>query len=521
MKRPTVPQINLRPLPEIGPPVNRMPAMPSRFDWGSMLGPYVPPWASPIPGPPSLSRGAPEDPYAQRLRDLAETRLDAILTAPFSPQFLAGEYSASRLQNRQEPNPYVVSALAVLGTAGSAGVAPGYLPMPFADAPLSGKPGMMDYGAGPPRRQARRGYTGRRMRVILPNRQRESQFAAGVFQAPEDIIQQAKAAWSQESPALGQLFPGASRKSIAAGLGSRVANITPQLFQPVRHPPQHAVDIANEANAERLRSVLDLALRDPQLREAAAWYHRQRMFDQMARERGLEAATKAYDWRNQVGSPLSAGSDVPTEISRTMVAATALPDFIRWGGVEGGAGHLPEQSMGHAFHTTAHSDALNRLLTTGSFFSTPLGERAVKTPLYYYTRGPGLSGVDLPTQTAYPVGDSHFARSLGMPEVRSAATPLVQGGEISPREASVVHPWYQQRVAQPLGLTGDEAQALQWALYGPQTGVATGLGAPLMELEAQRVAEAARRMGEDPRAVLQRYLWNQPIYPNRKGRPSP
>ena len=45
------------------------------------------------------------------------------------------------------------------------------------------------------------------------------------------------------------------------------------------------------------------------------------------------------------------------------------------------------------------------------------------------------------------------------------------------------------------------AQARQWSIYGPQTDVKSKLGAPKLEILAQRIWERAQQLGIDPRRL--------------------
>ena len=50
------------------------------------------------------------------------------------------------------------------------------------------------------------------------------------------------------------------------------------------------------------------------------------------------------------------------------------------------------------------------------------------------------------------------------------------------------------------------AQAHQWDLFGPQTGVDTPIGAPKLEFLAQRAWERAQKLGIDPNTLLNRIM---------------
>jgi hypothetical protein len=63
---------------------------------------------------------------------------------------------------------------------------------------------------------------------------------------------------------------------------------------------------------------------------------------------------------------------------------------------------------------------------------------------------------------------------------------------------SQLGPWWRDRIANKVGLESVPAQALAWGTFAKQTGVDTPVGAPKLELLAQQIAKAAKRMGVSP-----------------------
>ena len=90
-----------------------------------------------------------------------------------------------------------------------------------------------------------------------------------------------------------------------------------------------------------------------------------------------------------------------------------------------------------------------------------------------------------------------------MPDVRTS-----QDYDVSMRtpEYAAFGPWYRENVAKPLGIQAVPAQARQWGLYAPQTGVDTPIGAGKLELLARRIWERAQRLGVDPRWLRDQVL---------------
>ena len=64
-----------------------------------------------------------------------------------------------------------------------------------------------------------------------------------------------------------------------------------------------------------------------------------------------------------------------------------------------------------------------------------------------------------------------------------------------------VGPWYRENVAKPLDIEAVPAQGRQWCIYGPQTGVKTKIGAPKLEIFAQRIWDRAQQLGIDPKRL--------------------
>ena len=65
-------------------------------------------------------------------------------------------------------------------------------------------------------------------------------------------------------------------------------------------------------------------------------------------------------------------------------------------------------------------------------------------------------------------------------------------------EFASINPWWRQKIADPFDMTPVEAQGYGWGLFAPQTGVATDIGRPKLELQAMRIAQRARELGVDP-----------------------
>jgi hypothetical protein len=112
--------------------------------------------------------------------------------------------------------------------------------------------------------------------------------------------------------------------------------------------------------------------------------------------------------------------------------------------------------------------------------------------------------VELGTQTNFPVGDAHFSRAIGLPDVR----PLVYNkktGRYEPNVASWSMPeamelqsWWADQVAGPVGLQAVPGQALLWGAGAPITGVDSPIGATKLELLADLIMKTAARLNVSP-----------------------
>jgi hypothetical protein len=130
--------------------------------------------------------------------------------------------------------------------------------------------------------------------------------------------------------------------------------------------------------------------------------------------------------------------------------------------------------------------------------------RAVKTGTYRRSGdAPSRQGTDY--QNTVPVGDSHWSRGVGLSDVRGAAA--FDGSAEGP-EMKVLAPWYHDSVARhpDINLPSTSAQAVQWGALSKETGVDSPVGAPKLEIWADKIATAAKREGIAPRAMWERIV---------------
>jgi hypothetical protein len=69
---------------------------------------------------------------------------------------------------------------------------------------------------------------------------------------------------------------------------------------------------------------------------------------------------------------------------------------------------------------------------------------------------------------------------------------------VSNPEMQQLAPWWEKKIAGKVGLESVPAQALAWGTMGGQTGVKTMIGAPKLEILADQIVKASKRMGISP-----------------------
>lgn len=189
-----------------------------------------------------------------------------------------------------------------------------------------------------------------------------------------------------------------------------------------------------------------------------------------------------------------------------LAAAADAPAVGPGGGGAAGVRSLPE-AQGAAARWAGERQPLEGLpgpLKIGEDFFVPgpigkihddtgsIQSDAPKVPLYAHASGTPETGF----QTTGPVGDAHFSRGVGLSDTRKGPTDVQ--GSFSRAEYQTLQPWWQHDVAGKVGLESVPGQARLWTALGPQTGVDSALGAPKLELLAQQIMVAAKRLRISP-----------------------
>lgn len=319
----------------------------------------------------------------------------------------------------------------------------------------------------------------------------------GIYQDPRDIVDQVQV--SPESENLKKLF-NVSRGELAemADQPGTLANpVLPGAVENARGSAA-AERVMTKRNQQRLLDILsETQQRRPELWEGMkGWYQMDPAYDRL----GALSLTPDEDFTrlNTLTGMASPGSDVVTELNRGTAANLLarqgeFETFLKGGGQ---AGRIPgmEHVRGHAYHKTAQGLPMQRFLETGEMqMASP------KVPMYIQASNARALG----NQTRIPVGDAHWSRGVGLADVR---TNKNFGASVSTPEMQALAPWWEQNIAGELGLESVPAQAIQWGVLGPQTGVKTAVGAPKLEILSDEIAAAAKREGIKPEQMRDRVL---------------
>ena len=323
--------------------------------------------------------------------------------------------------------------------------------------------------------------------------------------------------------------------------------------------------LVNDGNAERLVRAMRAAHEHaPELTKGmTGWYVQDPIAWRLKELLGDDEWMAAYDRINSIDAAYSPQSDVLKEMHRASIDRylTDLGRRDEW--VKHGNNKTPPKglhplvysgsgSMGHDVHTGMVEDYLARVIghhpegiklrdealalkDAGKKYSKTHAGRndagfkyeygaydtdAIKVPLYRLASGTPETGFTW----QYPVGDAHYARATGLPDTRSlkkeredgvsTGRMIVNRDSMTRPEGADIMPWYRDKVAGELGMQSTPTQALQWGLFGPQTGVKTALGEGKLELRSKLIGKLAEDMGISPEEARDLWLLNEAALPN-------
>jgi hypothetical protein len=328
-----------------------------------------------------------------------------------------------------------------------------------------------------------------------------------IYSDPRELAAEAASRVAKEDPLLQQLF-GVSRQDLfdISQQGTRAGNITERPFKAAANAKgaAHASEVMNPRNENRLLDLIKEAKAHPDLYQGmASWYTMDPLFQQFKKVYGAEKAVEEYNKFNTLTGMASPGSEVLTEFNRGTGAnwlskQNRFEDFQKYGGLaefRRGA-DFPEDMrgiIGHPYHSTAHSGPMSKYVESGV-----LDMGSAKVPSYIHASGVPETGF----QTQWPVGDAHWSRIVGLPDVRGATTKKgvasVPNASASVPEMTALGPWWKNRIAAQAGIEAVPAQAVVWGAGSGATGVTSPIGAGKLELLAQQIGKAAKRMDVSP-----------------------
>lgn len=328
-----------------------------------------------------------------------------------------------------------------------------------------------------------------------------------IYKNPKELVQEAASRVAPENPLLKQLF-NVSRQDLfdISQQGTRAGNITDAPFKTAKNPKgaAHAEQVMNPRNVQRLQDIVAEAKKQPELYKGmASWYTMDPLYRRFVDIYGPDRAIGEYNKFNTLTGMASPGSEVLTELNRGTAANMMdtlgrFEDFRKFGGVsefKRGADFPPELAgvIGHPYHSTAQAGPMGKYLASGL-----LEMDSAKVPSYIVASGVPETGF----QTRFAVGDAHFSRLLGLPDVRGATTkkgvPTIPKASASVPEMVSIAPFFRQKIAEPMGIEAVPAQGVIWGAGSGATGVTSPIGAPKLELLAQQIGETARRLGVSP-----------------------
>jgi hypothetical protein len=331
-----------------------------------------------------------------------------------------------------------------------------------------------------------------------------------IYQNPRELVAGAAQRVAPEDPIMKQLF-GVTRDDLwqMSQQGQRQGNITERPFKAAAAAKgaAHAGEVMNPRNTKRLQNIIEEAQQYPDLYKGmGAWYTMDPLFKRFEQIYGPQRAIAEYNKFNALTGMASPGSEVLTEFNRGTAAnwlanTGRFEDFQKFGGLaEFRRGKDFPQDMraviGHPYHSTAHSGPMSKYVQSGE-----LDMGSAKVPSYIHASGVPQTGF----QTQWPVGDAHWSRLVGLPDVRGATTKKgvasVPNASASVPEMTALGPWWKSDVAAPMNLEAVPAQAIVWGAGSGATGVTSPIGAPKLELLAQQINKAAKRMNVSPQTA--------------------
>ena len=328
-----------------------------------------------------------------------------------------------------------------------------------------------------------------------------------IYMRPDKLVARAKVA--PEDASMQRLF-GVSRDDLYE-MSRRPGNLEGMPFKTAAKPKgaRHASQVMTPENETRILDILSEAEKRPDLWKGMhGWYAMDPAYNRLVELVGPEQAKYHYGRLNGFMGMSSPNSEVLTEINRGtganwLAEQGRFGDFQRLGGLadyKRGADFPDDMRaiQGHMVHSTAQAGPMAKSLDRGF-----VDMDSAKVPSYIWA-----SGVpDMGFQTQWPVGDAHWSRLVGLPDVRGfkrdkkSGLMVPNGASASVSEMVSLGPWWRDKIAGQAGLESVPGQAIVWGAGSNATGVTSPIGAPKLELFSQQIMKAADRMGVSPESA--------------------
>jgi hypothetical protein len=267
---------------------------------------------------------------------------------------------------------------------------------------------------------------------------------------------------------------------------------------------EHAEAVKTPQNEARLLNAVEhlRETRPDMYRAFHNWYAMDPAFKRLVELVGPEDAVRRYTQMNFLSGMESPNMAVSPEIRRGTAANMMWEqgNFDVWkerGGLPQAARGVPELDSvpgrigGKGI--AERQERLIQLVNDGLVTPDLLDLMGHKTGPYSHASGVPETGF----QTDLFVGDAHKVRSLGLADTRPASASKDVEASITKSELQSLAPWHRE-LFERLGIEAVPAQAIEWNLFGPQTGVKTALGAGKLEIMSGEIGKAAKRLGVSP-----------------------
>ena len=329
-----------------------------------------------------------------------------------------------------------------------------------------------------------------------------------------------------ESDAMSQIF-GVTRSELADIARSRTGNMPEHtVFGQSTGGSAYTTNLITPNNYQRLTDILGEAGKHKGLADGMdGWYVMDPAYHMLEQRFGPDQAKVLYERFNTLTGWGSPNAEVENELLRGSAAnwlanKGRFQEFADYGNLNAGKRppHTDDWGLvvpGHKTHG-AQWQGMERYLS-GS------GKLSDQVKVENYIRASGVPQIGF--QTNMPVGDAHWARAVGLPDVRPLVAvtdgdkkkkAIAAGREYIPaitankanasmKEMQILQPFFKQ-IAAEHGLEPVSGQARLWGAMSHLTGVTTPVANPKLGLFADMVMRKAQATRQDPKELAIRIL---------------